>query len=87
MLPNKTTNTNAAQAAPASSTATDGGAGYYDNTYIEYYKIMSHVVCLKGILTMDDLRDDAEYRDVVRDIKGEMEKFGGINKIVVPRPT
>lgn len=48
---------------------------------------MSPVVCLKNILTEDDLKDDALYNELYEDIKIELEKFGPINNMIIPRPS
>ena len=46
---------------------------------------MSPVVCLKNILSEDDLRDDNLYNELYEDIKFELEKFGPIKSMIMPR--
>lgn len=48
---------------------------------------MSPVVCLKNILTENDLKDDALYNELYEDIKFELEKFGPIKSMIMPRPS
>lgn len=48
---------------------------------------MSPVVCLKNILSEDDLRDDTLYNELYGDIKFELEKFGPIKSMIIPRHT
>jgi hypothetical protein len=45
----------------------------------------SRVCCLEGMVTLAELADDAEYRDIVADITEEGAKFGAL-QIQVPRP-
>lgn len=49
------------------------------------YFLVSPVVCLKNILVEDDLKDDALYNELYEDIKFELEKFGPIKSMIVPR--
>merc|ERR1712176_1030763 len=44
------------------------------------------VIYLKGVVTADDLRDDAGYQEVCTDIRLEAEKFGPVVSMEVPRP-
>ena len=46
---------------------------------------MSPVVCLKNILSEDDLKEDALYNELYEDIKFELEKFGPIKSMIIPR--
>lgn len=43
-------------------------------------------MCLKNILTEDDLIDKALYDELYEDIKFELEKFGPIKSMIMPRP-
>ena len=52
----------------------------------QYIKSISKVVCLKGILTEEDLDDDDLFEKVYTDIRTEMSKFGPIKSLVIPRP-
>jgi hypothetical protein len=47
---------------------------------------VSPVVCLKNILGEDDLKDDGLYHELYEDIKFELEKFGPIKNMIMPRP-
>jgi len=71
---------------------------YNDEQSIEYFKwskcpsklfvipvLVSPVVCLKNILSEDDLKEQALYDELYEDIKFELEKFGPIEKMVIPR--
>lgn len=49
------------------------------------YVLVSPVVCLKNILTEDDLKDQALYDELYEDIKFELEKFGPIKTMIMPR--
>ncbi|GAB4847117.1 hypothetical protein Ancab_039816 [Ancistrocladus abbreviatus] len=44
------------------------------------------VVCLTHCVTVDELRDDQEYEDIVDDMRQEGEKFGSLVNVVIPRP-
>lgn len=46
----------------------------------------SRVVVLLNMVTPEELEDDEEYSDIVDDIKGECERYGSVQSIVVPRP-
>ena len=46
---------------------------------------MSPVVCLKNILTEDDLKDSTLYGELYEDIKFELEKFGPIKNMIMPK--
>lgn len=59
--------------------------GYSDESSIAYFKSMSPVVCLKGILSSSDLQSDFHFEELFDDIKQEMEKFGEIVTILIPR--
>ena len=42
---------------------------------------------MRGILNIDDLEVDEEYHEIIEDIKDEVEKYGEIQSVKVPRPT
>ncbi|KAF1322425.1 Splicing factor u2af large, partial [Globisporangium splendens] len=46
----------------------------------------SRVIVLLNMVTPEELEDEEEYADIVDDIKGECERFGRVNSIVLPRP-
>jgi len=47
---------------------------------------VSPVVCLKNLLSEEDLKDDGLYVELYEDIKFELGKFGPINSMIIPRP-
>jgi splicing factor U2AF subunit len=47
----------------------------------------SNVICLLQMVTRDDLLDDAEYKDILEDIRDECSAFGKVVSIEIPRPT
>jgi len=47
--------------------------------------LVSPVVCLKNILNEDDLKDQGLYDELYEDIKFELEKFGPIKNMIMPR--
>ncbi|KAM7252288.1 hypothetical protein ACFE04_024171 [Oxalis oulophora] len=44
------------------------------------------VVCLSQVVTVDELRDDDEYEDILEDMRQEGGKFGALVNIAIPRP-
>lgn len=38
----------------------------------------SPVICLSGMVTISDLEDDEEYRDIKTDIADECQQFGPV---------
>ncbi len=44
------------------------------------------VLVLSNMLTPEELIDDQEYADIVEDISGEMQNYGQILAIEIPRP-
>ena len=45
----------------------------------------TNVVLLKNMVTLEELRDDSEYQDIMLDVKDECSKFGPVLKVVIPR--
>ncbi|XP_074592825.1 splicing factor U2af large subunit B [Curcuma longa] len=45
------------------------------------------VICLTEVVSVDELRDDAEYKEIVEDMREESEKFGSLVNLVIPRPS
>ena len=43
------------------------------------------VVCLKQMLTAQDLTDDDEYNEILEDTRDECSSFGTLKNIVIPR--
>lgn len=46
----------------------------------------SRVLCLKGILNIDDLEVDEEYNEIIEDLREELETYGEILSLKIPRP-
>ncbi|KAF3790683.1 Splicing factor U2af large subunit B [Nymphaea thermarum] len=44
------------------------------------------VICLTQVLTVDELKDDEEYEDILEDMRGEGGKYGNLVNVVIPRP-
>lgn len=44
------------------------------------------ILCLNQVVTVDELRDDSEYEEIVEDMRDECGKFGALVNIVIPRP-
>lgn len=41
---------------------------------------------MQNMVTVEELRDDEEFADLVEDIRGEMEKYGPVDTLEIPRP-
>ncbi|VVC26080.1 U2 snRNP auxilliary factor, large subunit, splicing factor,RNA recognition motif domain [Cinara cedri] len=46
----------------------------------------THVLCLLNMVTLDELKDDEEYKDISDDIHDECSKYGFVQSIEIPRP-
>jgi len=46
----------------------------------------TEVLCLMNMVTVDELREDDEYDDILEDIKEECSKYGMVKSIEIPRP-
>ncbi|KDP42831.1 hypothetical protein JCGZ_23773 [Jatropha curcas] len=44
------------------------------------------VVCLTQVVSVDELKDDEEYEDILEDMRMEGGKFGTLVNVVIPRP-
>uniref|UniRef100_A0A1J3IZC9 Splicing factor U2af large subunit B n=1 Tax=Noccaea caerulescens TaxID=107243 RepID=A0A1J3IZC9_NOCCA len=44
------------------------------------------IVCLTEVVKAEDLGDDAEYEDIMEDMRLEGVKFGNLVNVVIPRP-
>lgn len=44
------------------------------------------ILCLNQVVTIDELRDDAEYEEILDDMKEECKKFGALVNVIIPRP-
>ncbi|KAL3645247.1 hypothetical protein CASFOL_010427 [Castilleja foliolosa] len=44
------------------------------------------VVCLTQVVTVDELKDNDDYEDILEDMRSECGKFGSLVNVVIPRP-
>ncbi|KAL3503255.1 hypothetical protein ACH5RR_037704 [Cinchona calisaya] len=44
------------------------------------------VLCLTQVVTLDELKDDENYEDILEDMRMECGKFGALVNLVIPRP-
>ncbi|CAL9759035.1 unnamed protein product [Musa acuminata subsp. burmannicoides] len=44
------------------------------------------VVCLTEVVSVDELRDEEVYKEILEDMREESEKFGSLINLVIPRP-
>lgn len=44
------------------------------------------ILCLNQAVTVDELRDDSEYEEILEDMRDECGKFGALVNIIIPRP-
>ncbi|KAL6544790.1 hypothetical protein OROMI_023652 [Orobanche minor] len=61
----------------------DGGVGSVVNVEVEF---PTKILCLTGVVTVDELLDDGEYEEILEDMKEECQKFGELIDVVIPRP-
>jgi len=47
----------------------------------------TEAIQMANMVTPDELGDDEEYNDILEDVQGEMEKYGPVIKLHIPRPT
>ncbi|XP_038971070.1 splicing factor U2af large subunit A isoform X2 [Phoenix dactylifera] len=45
------------------------------------------VLCLTEVASIDELRDDEEYSEILEDMREESGKFGSLVNVIIPRPT
>ncbi|XP_078436719.1 splicing factor U2af large subunit A-like isoform X2 [Wolffia australiana] len=45
------------------------------------------VVCLTQVISVDELRDDDEYIDILEDMRSEGGKYGNLVNVIIPRPS
>lgn len=48
---------------------------------------LTKVVCLTEVVSIDELRDDEEYEEILQDMREEGGKFGPLVNVVIPRPS
>jgi len=46
----------------------------------------TEVLCLMNMVTVEELKDDEEYEDIVDDIQEECSKYGQVKSVEIPRP-
>lgn len=46
----------------------------------------SRILVLTNMVSEDELMDDNEYRDIVEDVSAELNKYGRVLSVVLPRP-
>ncbi|XP_051134015.1 splicing factor U2af large subunit A-like [Andrographis paniculata] len=49
-------------------------------------EVPTKILCLSDVITMEELMDDVEYKEILEDMKGECQKFGELIDVVIPRP-
>ncbi|KAK9681919.1 hypothetical protein RND81_10G036900 [Saponaria officinalis] len=59
-----------------------GGGFLTPGTTVNQTKIL----CLSQVVTVDELRDDNEYEEILEDMRDECAKFGVLVNIIIPRP-
>jgi len=47
---------------------------------------LTRIVSLSSCVTADELKDDAEYEEILDDMREECSKYGTVKDIVIPRP-
>ncbi|CAL5373136.1 unnamed protein product [Camellia sinensis] len=48
--------------------------------------LATKVLCLTQVISVDELKDDEDYEDILEDMKTECGKFGTLVNVVIPRP-
>ncbi|KAI8017079.1 Splicing factor U2af large subunit B [Camellia lanceoleosa] len=48
--------------------------------------LATKVLCLTQAVSVDELKDDEDYEDILEDMKTECGKFGTLVNVVIPRP-
>lgn len=46
----------------------------------------TEVLCLLNMVTVEELKDDEEYEDILDDIKEECSRYGQVKSVEIPRP-
>nr|XP_019709732.1 splicing factor U2af large subunit B isoform X2 [Elaeis guineensis]XP_029123528.1 splicing factor U2af large subunit B isoform X2 [Elaeis guineensis] len=44
------------------------------------------ILCLTEVVSIDELRDDEEYSEILQDMREESGKFGSLVNVIIPRP-
>ncbi|XP_057544212.1 splicing factor U2af large subunit B-like [Amaranthus tricolor] len=53
---------------------------------METTEIPTKILCLNQVVTVDELRNDNEYEEILEDMREECGKFGSLLSVVIPRP-
>ncbi|KAA8547333.1 hypothetical protein F0562_003803 [Nyssa sinensis] len=48
--------------------------------------LATKVLCLTQVVSVDELRDDEDYEDILEDMRAECGKYGTLVNVVIPRP-
>ncbi|XP_025885311.1 splicing factor U2af large subunit A isoform X2 [Solanum lycopersicum] len=48
--------------------------------------LATKVLCLTEVVSVDELKDDDDYQDILEDMRIECGKFGALLNVVIPRP-
>ncbi|KAK4711895.1 hypothetical protein R3W88_006408 [Solanum pinnatisectum] len=48
--------------------------------------LATKVLCLTEVVSIDELKDDDDYQDILEDMRIECGKFGALLNVVIPRP-
>ncbi|KAJ7545006.1 hypothetical protein O6H91_09G102600 [Diphasiastrum complanatum] len=49
-------------------------------------ELATRVLCLAQVVSVDELKDDEEYSDILEDMRDECGKYGSVVNLVIPRP-
>eukprot|EP00736_Rhodelphis_marinus_P005695 Rmarinus@m.1825 len=76
-----------ANSALASGATTASGAAPVAGAPMELTRReTSKVICMREMVTLEELEDPEEYEDIVEDIREELSKYGAVCQVVVPKP-
>nr|ACD67872.1 U2 snRNP auxiliary factor large subunit [Solanum melongena] len=48
--------------------------------------LATKILCLTQVVSVDELKDDDDYQDILEDMRIECGKFGALLNVVIPRP-
>jgi len=63
----------------------EGGAGVISSSEAKKEETATKIVELKNMVSEDDLKDDAEYDDILQDTKNECSQFGQLKEVIIPK--
>ncbi|KMZ72825.1 Splicing factor U2af large subunit B [Zostera marina] len=49
--------------------------------------IPTKIICLTEVISVDELKNDEEYAEILEDMREESGKFGSLVNIIIPRPS